>query len=100
MGSKREARGKQEGSKREARGKQDGWYKETLVPWTPANDEKQLNFQEESRMPKNIPQPVPEAQEQHEKVEEPNTMAEPLSGSKKVKNRNHSRQNKGGGSAM
>jgi len=51
-------------------------------------------------MPKNIPQPVPEAQEQHEKVEEPNTMAEPLSGSKKVKNRNHSRQNKGGGSAM
>jgi small acid-soluble spore protein P (minor) len=51
-------------------------------------------------MPKNIPQPVPEATEQHEQKEERNTMNKPLSGSKSVKNRNHSRQNKGGGSAM
>ncbi len=51
-------------------------------------------------MPKNIPQPVPEAQDQHQRNDEENTMLEPLSGSKKVKNQNHSRQNKGGGSAM
>lgn len=51
-------------------------------------------------MPKNIPQPVPEAQEQHVKKEDHDTIQEPLSGSKTVKNRNHSRQNKGGGSAM
>lgn len=51
-------------------------------------------------MPKNIPQPVPEAEEQHEKKDEHDTMQEPLSGSKTVKNRNHSRQNKGGGSSM
>lgn len=51
-------------------------------------------------MPKNIPQPVPEATEQHVRNEQQFTQEEPLSGSKKVKNRNHSRQNKGGGSAM
>jgi small acid-soluble spore protein P (minor) len=50
-------------------------------------------------MPKDIPQPVPEAQENHsQKEEERNTMLEPLSGSKTVKNRNHSRQNHGEGS--
>ncbi|MEX2415456.1 MAG: small acid-soluble spore protein P [Paenibacillaceae bacterium] len=48
-------------------------------------------------MPKTIPQPVPEAHEKHEKKKERDTMEEPLSGSKTVKNRNHSRQNKGEG---
>jgi small acid-soluble spore protein P (minor) len=58
------------------------------------------NFIGGNLVPKNIPQPVPEAEEQHVKKDEHDTMQEPLSGSKTVKNRNHSRQNKGGGSAM
>ena len=51
-------------------------------------------------MPKNIPQPVPEATEQRDQKEQHQTGQEPLSGSKTVKNRNHSRQNHSGGSAM
>jgi small acid-soluble spore protein P (minor) len=45
-------------------------------------------------MPKNIPQPVnsPEDQNNDNQREHAGGQPEPLSGSKKVKNRNHSRQ--------
>lgn len=47
-------------------------------------------------MPKDIPQPVnpPSGQKNQQENRQPN---EPLSGSKKVKNQNHSRQNNGEG---
>jgi small acid-soluble spore protein P (minor) len=43
-------------------------------------------------MPKTKTQPVPNPHESGHHDEEQNQMQEPLSGSKKVKNRNHSRQ--------
>lgn len=47
-------------------------------------------------MPKDIPQPVnpPSGRQNQVERQQPN---EPLSGSKKVKNQNHSRQNNGEG---
>lgn len=50
-------------------------------------------------MPKNIPQPVqPEGQDQRKQKRSGEQIQLPHSGSKKVKNRNHSRQNHGEGS--
>ena len=49
-------------------------------------------------MPKDIPQPVQAQGLKFKREEEERPAAKPLSGSKKVKNRNHSRQNHGEGS--
>ena len=50
-------------------------------------------------MPKEIPQPVQKEKDNHGQLNDKlDTQKEPLSGSKKVKNRNHSRNNHGEGS--
>ncbi|MCL6459520.1 MAG: small acid-soluble spore protein P [Gorillibacterium sp.] len=55
-------------------------------------------LEEALAVPVNIPQPTNPPTGNNSKEEHENTQKKPLSGSKKVKNRNHSRNNHGEGS--